>query len=183
MQFLDGLVQLGRSRDLHAHVGLGGDPAVPLRRRLPAGPLLHVLVVVLAEHPPLHGLGEDRVDGPEVRFHLGDLAATRDRNSRSASNESAAFPQPFPTKCWISEFRLAVPVDAANPLLQLVGVERDVVVHQPVAVVLQVDALAGRVGGEQDAHRARWGGPGRRAELFPLVVVHPAVAAAHPLAA
>ena len=46
--------------------------------------------------------------------------------------------------------QLAVPVDAADPLLQLVRVERDVVVDEPVAVLVQVDALAGRVGGEQD---------------------------------
>ena len=49
--------------------------------------------------------------------------------------------------------RLAVAVDAADPLFQLVRVERDVVVDQPVAVSLQVDTFAGGVGGEQDAHR------------------------------
>ena len=48
---------------------------------------------------------------------------------------------------------LAVAVDAADPLLEPVRVERDVVVDQAVAVALQVDALAGGVGGEQDADR------------------------------
>ena len=48
---------------------------------------------------------------------------------------------------------LAVAVDAADPLLEPVGVERDVVVDQAVAVRLQVDALAGGVGGQQDADR------------------------------
>ena len=50
-------------------------------------------------------------------------------------------------------FGLPVAVDAADALLQPGRVERDVEVHQPVAVGLQVDALAGGVGGEQDAHR------------------------------
>ena len=48
--------------------------------------------------------------------------------------------------------RLAVTVDAADALFQLVRVEGDVVVDQPVAVLVQVDALAGGVGGQQDAH-------------------------------
>ena len=45
---------------------------------------------------------------------------------------------------------LAVAVDAADPLLQPGRVERDVEVDQPVAVRLQVDALAGGVGGDED---------------------------------
>ena len=48
---------------------------------------------------------------------------------------------------------LAVAVDAADPLFEPVRVERDVVVDQAVAVALQVDALAGGVGGQQDADR------------------------------
>ena len=48
---------------------------------------------------------------------------------------------------------LAVAVDPADPLLQPGRVERDVEVHQPVAVGLQVDALAGGVGGDQDPDR------------------------------
>ena len=52
---------------------------------------------------------------------------------------------------------LAVAVDAADALLEPVRVERDVEVDQPVAVVLQVDALAGGVGGQQDPNR-RLGG-------------------------
>ena len=53
--------------------------------------------------------------------------------------------------------RLAVAVDAADALLEPVRVERDVEVDQSVAVVLEVDALAGGVGGEQDPH-GRLGG-------------------------
>ena len=49
--------------------------------------------------------------------------------------------------------RLAVAVDPADPLLQPGRVERDVEVDQPVAVGLQVDALAGGVGGDQDPNR------------------------------
>jgi hypothetical protein len=64
--------------------------------------------------------------------------------------------------------RLAVPVDAADPLFELVRVERDVVVDQPVAVLVQVDALAGRVGGQQDADLVLVGWLGeRQPELFP----------------
>ena len=79
--------------------------------------------------------------------------------------------------------RLAVPVDAADPLLQLVRVERDVVVDQPVAVLVQVDALAGRVGGEQDADLVLVGRClERQPELLPLPGVHPAVEQLDPLA-
>ena len=42
---------------------------------------------------------------------------------------------------------LAVAVDAADALFEPGRVERDVEVHQPVAVRLQVDALTGGVGG------------------------------------
>ena len=53
--------------------------------------------------------------------------------------------------------RLAVAVDSADALLEPVRVERDVEVDEPVAVVLEVDALAGGVGGEKDPH-GRLGG-------------------------
>ena len=78
---------------------------------------------------------------------------------------------------------LAVAVDAADALLELVGVERDVVVDQPVAVVLQVDALAGGVGGEQDAHRVlgRVGLEGQP-QLLPLLGGDTAVQQRQPLA-
>ena len=47
---------------------------------------------------------------------------------------------------------LAVAVDAPHPLLQAGRVEGNVEVDQAVAVGLQVDALAGGVGGHEDAH-------------------------------
>ena len=65
---------------------------------------------------------------------------------------------------------LAVAVDAADPLLQPGRVERDVEVDQPVAVGLQVDALAGGVGGDQDADLllVRRGGE-LRADVLPFL--------------
>jgi len=46
---------------------------------------------------------------------------------------------------------LAVAVDAAIALLQAVGVPRDFVVNEAMAVALEVDAFTGGVGSEQDA--------------------------------
>ena len=48
---------------------------------------------------------------------------------------------------------LAIPVDAADALLEPRWVEWDVEVDEPIAVCLEVDALAGRVGGEEHANR------------------------------
>ena len=48
---------------------------------------------------------------------------------------------------------LAVAVDAAVALLQAVGIPRDLVVNEAMAVALEVDAFARGVGGEQDADR------------------------------
>jgi hypothetical protein len=48
---------------------------------------------------------------------------------------------------------LAVAVHAAIALLHAVRVPRDLVVDQPRAMVLEVDSLGSRVGGQQDAHR------------------------------
>ncbi len=50
---------------------------------------------------------------------------------------------------------LAVPVDAAVALLHHVRVPGDLDVDQVRAVVLEVDALAGGVGGEEDPPRRR----------------------------
>lgn len=47
---------------------------------------------------------------------------------------------------------LAVAVDTPVTLLHHVGVVGNLQVDEPIAVVLQVDAFGGRVGGEQDAH-------------------------------
>jgi len=48
---------------------------------------------------------------------------------------------------------LAVAVNAPDALLQPRGVERDVKVHQSMAVCLQVDALSRRIGRHQDPDR------------------------------
>jgi hypothetical protein len=71
---------------------------------------------------------------------------------------------------------LAVPVQPADPLLQPVGVERDVVVDDPVAVQLQVDALAGAVVPEQDPDQVTVRrGLERVLDALPERIVHPAV--------
>ena len=51
----------------------------------------------------------------------------------------------------VADLGLADAVDAAEALLDAVGVPRQVVVHHQVGA-LQVDALAGRVGGQQHLH-------------------------------
>jgi hypothetical protein len=67
-------------------------------------------------------------------------------------------------------FALAVAVDAADALFEAGGVERDVEVHQPVAVGLEVDALARGVGGEQDANRLfSWVGGELRADVLAVL--------------
>ena len=79
---------------------------------------------------------------------------------------------------------LPVAVDAPVALLHAVGVPRDFVVDQPGAVVLQVQPLAGGVGGEQDAHRADVGGGLEGGfDGLPVVRVHAAVHGQQPVAA
>ena len=71
---------------------------------------------------------------------------------------------------------LSVAVDAAVALLEAVGIPRDLVVDQPVAVVLEVDALARRVCREQDPDRGLVGvGLERGFDPRALVGVHAAV--------
>ena len=79
---------------------------------------------------------------------------------------------------------LAEAVDAADALLEPVRIERNVVVQDAAAVGLQVDALAGGVGGEQDADRVarRWRLEGGL-EVFAGGGVHPAVQQAKSVAA
>ena len=146
--------------------------------------VLHVVVIDLAEHPLLHGVGQDRVDRAEVLFHpcyFGrDPGEELQIGLVRVGARLPALPDEVPD---LRSLRLAVPVDAADPLLQLVRVERDVVVDQPVAVLVQVDALAGRVGGEQDADLVLVGWClERKPELFPLPGIHPAVEQLDPLA-
>jgi hypothetical protein len=71
---------------------------------------------------------------------------------------------------------LAVPVNAAVALLETVGIPRNLDMHHPVTVALQVDALAGRVGGQQDPYRRfRRVVLEVRLDAFALVGVHAAV--------
>ncbi len=71
---------------------------------------------------------------------------------------------------------LAVTIDAPVALLHAIGIPGDLVVHQAMAVALQINALRGGIGGEQHPHRALLG---RRLEgrLDPLALVvgHPAI--------
>ena len=48
---------------------------------------------------------------------------------------------------------LAVTIDAAVALLQTVGVPRNLIVDEAVAVALEIDTFAGRIRSEQDADR------------------------------
>ena len=52
---------------------------------------------------------------------------------------------------------LAVAVDAADALFQAVGIEGNVVIDDPMAMKLEVNALASAVGSEQDANGSTLG--------------------------
>ena len=79
---------------------------------------------------------------------------------------------------------LAVPVDAAVALLQAVRVPGDLEVDHAGAVVLEVDALGGGVGGQQDADGTPLGvGLERRLDPLPVLRVHAAVHRHQPVAA
>ena len=82
------------------------------------------------------------------------------------------------------EALLPVAVDTPVALLQPVRVPRDFVVDEPVAVVLEVDAFGGGVGGEQDADRADSGADLESGlDIFPVLRVHAAVHGQQPVAA
>ena len=82
------------------------------------------------------------------------------------------------------EALLPVAVDAPVALLQPVRVPRDFVVDEPVAVVLEVQAFGGGVGGEQDAHRADFGSRLEGGfDILPLLQVHAAVHGQQPVVA
>ena len=67
----------------------------------------------------------------------------------------------------MADLRLADAVDAAEPLLEPVRVPRQVVVDHQMRAALQVDALAGGIVGDHDAHHriAVEGGDGGAARL------------------
>ena len=78
---------------------------------------------------------------------------------------------------------LTVPVHAPVALFHAVGVPRDFKMHQPVAVILQVNAFRCSIGRQQDAHRALVGaGLESRLDLFALFIIHPTVKRQKPLA-
>ena len=142
------------------------------RRRPPRRP-----ADLLADHPPLHGVGEHRVHRAEVGAHRDDLAGHpgEELQVRLEGVDGVA-PARADEVADVGCVLLAVAVDAADALLQPVRVERDVVVDQAVAVALQVDALAGGVGGEQDADRVLGRvGLERQPQLLALVGGHAAV--------
>ncbi len=80
------------------------------------------------------------------------------------------------------EALLPVAVDAPVALLQPVRVPRNFVVDEPGAVVLEVQAFGGGVGGKQDAHRADFGSRLESSfDIFPLLHVHAAVHGQQPV--
>ncbi len=170
---------------LFGHVGFNGGMARAPPARLPDRcRALDVVVGDLAEHPTLHGLGEDRVDSAEILFHSGHLGRDPGEELQvSLVRVNGLLPALAHEMPHLRDVRLPVTVDAADPLLQLVGVERDVVVDEPVAVFMQVDALAGRVGGQQDPDLVlvRWFLE-RQPELLAVPCVHPAVQQFDPVA-
>ena len=80
----------------------------------------------------------------------------------------------------VADLGLADAVDAAEPLLEAVRVPGQVVVHHQVRA-LEVDALAGGVGGQQDLHLGVV--PERLLRLHPLLAAHAAVDHDHGLLA
>ena len=108
--------------------------------------------VVVAEYPlDLRG-GQDLADHIEDRVIVQGVADLLELlSSRWRTRPSIVL---VATKLKMRQsLCLAVTVDAAHPLLQPVGVPGNVVVEEDVAA-LQVDALAGRLGGNQDLDAA-----------------------------
>jgi hypothetical protein len=107
---------------------------------------------LLTHHPPLNGIGEHRVHRAEVGAHRDNLPCHpgEELQVRLEGVDGVA-PAGADEVADVGCDLLAVAVDATDPLLQPVRVERDVVVDQAVAMALQVNALAGGVGGQQDA--------------------------------
>ena len=101
---------------------------------------------------PLDVRGDDLVGRSEIVHDLGDLGSDP-RQHLGVLAEHAVGRRVGREVVHLGLLVLAVAVDPADPLLEAVGVERDVEVHQAVAMPLQVDALAGGVGGEQDPDR------------------------------
>ena len=139
-----------------------------------------------AEHPGFDRVREHGVDAAEVLAFGRDLL--RDPGQVLQVAGVGAFRLLLPACAdevgHLHLMRLAVPVDPADALFQPVGVERDVVVDHPVAVPLQVDALARGVGGEQDAQRVTVRVSLERGlQVLPLLLVHAAVQQAEPVPA
>ena len=189
-QFADLLRQVPLELEHLAHgFGLGIGPADARHR---VAPTEHGLLDIIGQHRAVAAqVFPDRLDllrhphqelqvGVQVRGPAGErrllplLVALADE----------VVDEDLPLTVGGEEALLPVAVDAPVALLQPVRVPRDFVVDEPVAVVLEVQAFGGGVGGEQDAHRADFG---RRLEggfdLFPLVRVHAAVHGQQPVVA
>ena len=119
-------------------------------------------VGALAEHLLLDLGGDDVAGAAEVLADVSRSSSRRCRGSaarRRGRHGGSAWRRDRSQPCGDEVVDvhlgggLAVTVDAAVALLQAIRVPGDLPVQQPVAVVLQVDALAGGVGREQDAQR------------------------------
>ena len=155
-------------RNLVAQVALGAQQARGCLRR----DLQRVDEPRPAEHPGLDRVREHGVDAAEVLAFGRDLPRDPGQVLKVTGVGALGFLVPAGAD-EVGDLYfvcLAVPVHAADSLFEPVGVERDVVVDDPVAVPLQVDALARGVGREQDAHRvavqAAWKAALRCSRLF-----------------
>ncbi|MNV54136.1 hypothetical protein D3C71_1463100 [compost metagenome] len=96
---------------------------------------------------------DDRIDTSHVRTHRLQLAQRAQYVLAVATDRSIAF---VTTVDGVPDqhllLALPVTVDSTVALLHHVGVVRDLQVDEAVAVVLQVDTLGGRIGGQQDAN-------------------------------
>ena len=183
VQFPDARVELVMQlADLVAQVTLGAQQARGRLRR----DLQRVDEPRPAEHPGLDRVREHGVDAAEILAFGRDLPRDPGQVLQVAGVGALGFfvPAGADEVGDLYLVGLAVPVHAADPLFEPVGVERDVVVDDPVAVPLQVDALARGVGREQDAHRvAVQAGLERGLEVLALVLVHAAEQQAEPVPA
>ena len=122
-----------------------------------------------AEHRRLHLVGEDGRHGAQVVSDGLDLVGDQ-RQEREVGLEGAAGDPAPPLGGGVLPARadevvdedlrggLAVSVDPAVALVEARGREGDLDVDEPVAVALEVDALARGVGRQKDPHRAEPGG-------------------------
>ena len=99
------------------------------------------------QHVLLDALGDDVANAAEVLPHLRDLLDGQAQHVAVAVVLVVEVQAPHLLR------GLPMPVDAAVALLHPHGVPGDLVVDEVAAVRLEVEPLAGGIGGEQDAHR------------------------------